>query len=379
MRTPPASTFASLVTLLAGAACHDPPSSAATPPPGAPNEVLVGKEQIAQMKIAVATVGLEDVDDSVLASGKVAFQDQKLIHVFSPVTGRVAKVFVQLGDRVKKGDPLLAITSPDVGIATSDVGKAKADLIAAEHEMQRQKDLLALHAAAPKDYEAAADAYRKAKAEMERAAQKAALFRQGDVVGQTYTLRAEIDGEVFVKNVSTGMEIGGQYTGANPVELFTIGQADQVWVFADVYELDIPRVKYGSKVVVNVPSWPGRDFSGAVDWISSAIDPSTHATKVRCSFDNRDGALKPEMFATINISVDVKKAIAIPRSAVLRLGDQTVVFLDRGAGPDGRERFERVPLLVDEGEGSKWLTVEHGLAVGDRVVTGGAILLSGNL
>src|SRR5262249_49189344 len=272
-----------------------------------------------------------------LASGKVAFQDQKVIHVFSPVTGRVTKVFAQLGDRVKKGDPLVAIQSPDVGQATSDVGKARADLIAAEHEFQRQKDLLALPPAWPKDFEAAADAYRKAKAELERAELKAALFRQGDVVGQTYTLRAEIDGEVFVKNVATGMEIGGQYTGSNPIELFTIGEADQVWVFADVYELDIPRVKLPSQVAVHVPPWPGRDFAGTIDWISSGLDPTTHATKVRCTFDNRDRALKPEMFATVKISVDVKKALAIPRSAVLRLGDQTVVFLDRGPGPDGRE------------------------------------------
>jgi cobalt-zinc-cadmium efflux system membrane fusion protein len=357
-------------------ACADKPSALAAPPPGPPNEALVTADQMAQMKIRVEKVDLEDVDDTVLASGKVAFEDRKLIHVFSPVTGKAVQVFAQLGNHVKKGEPLVAIQSPDVGIATSDVGKAKADVIAAEHDYQRQKDLLALHAASPKDFEMADDAYRKAKAELERASQKAALFRQGDVVGQTYTLRADIDGEVFAKNVSTGMEIGGQYTGANPVELFTIGSTEQVWVFADVYELDIPRVKMGSKVVVNVPSWPGRDFAGVIDWISSGLDPNTHATKVRCTFDNSDGALKPEMFATAKISVDVKKAIAIPRPAVLRLGDQTVVFLERGRAPDGRLRFERVPLLVDEGEGSKWLTVDHGLEVGDRVVTQGAILLS---
>jgi cobalt-zinc-cadmium efflux system membrane fusion protein len=369
-------TTLALTSLLALAACGDRPSPAATLPTAVGNEVVVTHDQLGQMKIVVDKVDLRDVDDTVLASGKVAFQDQKLMHVFSPVTGRVAKVFVQLGDHVKKGDPLVAIQSPDVGMATSDNTKARADLTAAEHELLRQKDLLGLHAAAPKDYEAASDAYRKAKAEVERAEQKAALFRQGDVVGQTYTLRAEIAGEVFVKNVSTGMEIGGQYTGPNPLELFTIGAADHVWVFADVYELDIPRVKVASRVVVNVPSWPGRDFPGAIDWISSGLDPSTHATRVRCTFDNADGALKPEMFATVKISVEAKKAIAIPRSAVLRLGDQTVVFLARGADPAGRERFERVPLLVDEGEGSRWLTVEHGLDVGDRVVTGGAILLS---
>ena len=84
------------------------------------------------------------------------------------------------------------------------------------------------------------------------------------------------------------------------------------------------------------------------------------------------------MFATVKIFVDAKKAIGIPRSAVLRFGDQIIVFLDRGP-KDGKERFERVPLTVDEGEGSKWLVVEHGIAKGDQIVTAGAILLAGML
>jgi cobalt-zinc-cadmium efflux system membrane fusion protein len=297
--------------------------------------------------------------------------------VFSPVAGKAVKVLAQLGNHVKKGDPLVVIESPDIGVATSDLGKARADLIASEHEFSRQKELLETHAASQKDFETAADNYRKSKAEMDRAEQKARLFRQGDVIGQTYTLRSDLEGEVFMKAVSPGMEIASQYGGGG-VELFTIGQTDKVWVLADVFEIDVRRVKLGSKVVVNVASWPERSFEGKVDWISGALDTNTHATKVRCTFDNPDGALKPEMFATVKISVDTKKAIAIPRSAVLRLGDQTVVFLDRGA-KGGAERFERVPVTVDEGEGSEWLTVDHGLDKGDKVVTGGAILLSGML
>ncbi|AKU98264.1 Cobalt/zinc/cadmium efflux RND transporter, membrane fusion protein, CzcB family [Labilithrix luteola] len=136
------------------------------------------------------------------------------------------KVVAQLGNHVKKGDPLVVIESPDTGVATSDLGKAKADLVAAEHDHQRQKELLDAHATSQKDYEVASDNFRKAKAEMERAQQKARLFRQGDVTGQTFTLRSDIDGEVFMKAVSPGMEISGQYGGSSP-ELFTIGEADR--------------------------------------------------------------------------------------------------------------------------------------------------------
>ncbi|MDB5217392.1 MAG: putative Co/Zn/Cd efflux system rane fusion protein [Myxococcaceae bacterium] len=362
-----------VVVVLAG--CSHKPSALAAPP-ATTNETLLTKPQIDRMKIATVTVELQDVDDTVLTTGKVAFDDQKIVHVFSPVAGRAVKVLAQLGEHVKKGDPLVIIESPDIGAATADADKARADLITAAHDFRRQKELLDAHAASQKDFEIAADSYRKAKAEAERAEQKARLFRKGDVVGQSYTLRSELDGEVFMKAVAPGMEIAGQYGGGTPMELFTVGQADRVWVLADVFELDIRRVRLGSKVVVNVAGWPDRGFEGAVDWISGALDTSTHAVKVRCTFDNADGALKPDMFATVKISVDVKRAIAIPRSAVLRFGDQTVAFVDRGPDKDGKERFERVPVAVDEGEGSEWLTVDHGLEKGDRVVTSGAILLS---
>src|SRR5581483_187589 len=199
-----------------------------------PNEVILNDNQVKDMKISTDKVDLQDVDDTILASGKVAYDDQKVIHVFSPVSGKVVKVMAQLGDHVKKGDPLVSLESPDIGVATSDVSKARADLIAAEHDFQRQKELLEAHAASQKDFEIAADNYRKAKAELERAQQKAALFQRGDVVGQSYTLRSDIDGEVFMKAVSPGMEIAGQY-GGNAVELFTIGEADKVWVIADVF------------------------------------------------------------------------------------------------------------------------------------------------
>lgn len=358
------------------AASCKPEASPFVAPPAAPSDVTLTKDQVEQMKIVTQTIGLQDVDDTVLVAGKVTFTDQKVFHELSPVTGKATQVFVQLGSHVNKGDPLATIESPDIGNATSDVGKAVAAVQAAEVDFERQKELRALNANSQKDYETAASAYRNAKAELERSQQKAALFKRGDIVGQTYTMRADGQGEVFYKNISTGMEISGQYTGSQPMEIFTIGNADNVWVLSDVYETDIARVKIGQDVVVNVPAYKDRDFKGKVDWVAEALDPTTHATKVRSTFDNTDRALKPEMFATVKISVDVKKALAIPRAAVVRLGDQLVVFLDRGATADGKERFERLPVIVDEGEGSKWLTVEHGLETGQRIVTGGALLLS---
>jgi cobalt-zinc-cadmium efflux system membrane fusion protein len=253
------SRFFQVVVLVAVAGCGGRDDALAAVPASTPDTVVLTDDQMTQMKIAVERVDLQDVDDTVLASGKVAFDDQKVLHVFSPVTGKAIRVFARFGDRVKRRDPLVVIESPDIGQVTSDVGKATAVLKAAETNYQRMKELWVLKAVSQLDYENAANAYGQAKVELERAQQKAALFHSGDLVGQTYTLRSDIDGEVFYKNIAAGMEVAGQYTGNNPLELFTIGDAGKVWVLIDVFEADIPRVKLGSKVVVNVPSWPDRD------------------------------------------------------------------------------------------------------------------------
>ena len=115
------------------------------------------------------------------------------------------------------------------------------------------------------------------------------------------------------------------------------------------------------------------------DWVSDTLDPATHTSKVRCKIVNSDRALKPEMYATVTLPVDRQVALAIPRSALLRLGDQTVVFVEGGKTIDGRLRFGRRPVVVNEEIGSEYLPVLRNLAQGERIVVSGAILLSGML
>ncbi len=361
--------------------CHK--SQAAAEPAGPlppPGEVWLSPQQVTDAKIDVKPVKEEDVDDTILTSGRVALDDLRSGHVFSPVTGRVVKITAQLGQQVKKGDPLATIESPDIGSAVSDVHKAEADLIAAQHDYQRKKELFEQKAGSAMDLEAAEDNYRKAKAELERARQKQALLRVGnvDVVTGTYTLPAPIDGEVLLRNINPGIEVQGQYSGGTTQELFTIGQLDRVWVLADLYEMDLARVHIGTPAVVTVVAYKDKVFKGQVDWVSGMLDPNTRTAKVRCTFDNADKLLRPEMYATVQISVDQKKALAIPRNALLRLGEYKVVFIEVGEEP-GRVRFQRVPVEVDEGESSPWLEVKHGLESGQKVVVNGAILLSQKL
>jgi membrane fusion protein, heavy metal efflux system len=365
----------------AAVGCHKsqaaPEPAGPQPPPG---EVWLSQQQVVDAKIEVKPVEDQDVDDTILTSGRVALDDLRSGHVFSPVTGRVVQINAQLGARVKKGDPLATIESPDIGNTVSDVHKAEADLIAAQHDYARKKDLFEQKAGSAADLEASEDGFRKAKAELERARQKQALLRVGsvDAVTQTYTLPSPIDGEVLMRNINPGIEVQGQYSGGATQELFTIGELDKVWVLADLYEMDISRVHVGTPADVTVVAYKDKVFKGHVDWVSGMLDPSTRTAKVRCTFDNPDALLRPEMYATVQISVDQKKALAIPRNALLRLGEYKVVFIQVGEEP-GRVRFERVPVDVDEGESSQWLEVKHGLEAGQKIVVNGAILLSQKL
>lgn len=371
-------------TLLAPLAsgCHK--SQAATEAPSGPaippGEVWLTPQQVKDAKIETQTIAEQNVDDTILTSGRVTFDDLRVGHIYSPVTGKVVRINAQLGQRVKKGTPLAVIESPDIGSTVSDVHKAEADLIAAEHDYKRKKELFDQHATSQADLEQSEDNYRKSKAELGRAQAKASLLRAGgvDAVSQTYTLTSPIDGEVITRNLSPGIEVAGQYGGGQAVELFTVGELDRVWVLADLYEMDIARVKVGSKVAVKIVTYKDRVFQGTVDWVSGMLDSTTRTAKVRCTLDNAERLLKPEMYATVQISVEERKAIAIPRSSILRLGETTVVFIQVGES-DGKVRFERVPVTVDEGESSNWLVVQHGLELGQKVVTSGAILLSAKL
>jgi len=345
------------------------------------DEVWLTEQQVRDAKVQIQSVTKRPVGDEIVTSGKVAFDDLRVAHVFSPVTGRIKRILADPGQRVKKGAALATIESPDVGNTFADLDKAQADVIASQHEERRQQELYEAHAGSQRDFESAEDNYRKAKAEMERAKQKARLFRAStaDKVSQEFTLRAPIEGEVIARNVNPGAEVQGQYSGGTAVELFTVGELDSVWVFADVFEMDLARVKRGAPVSVKVVAYPNKTFTGHVDWIADALDATARTARVRCSIPNPGRDLKPEMYATVSIAVDAPPVAALPRTALLRIADQTVVFVQNGTTPDGRLKFARRIIAVNEDEGGDYVPIVRGVTPGEEVVTSGGILLSGML
>jgi cobalt-zinc-cadmium efflux system membrane fusion protein len=343
-------------------------------------EAVLTRSQLDHGGVEVAPAAAVDLPDAVTLGGRLTFDDLRVTHVFSPVTGRVTHVLAKPGERVRKGTPLAAILSPDVGTAVADVVKAQADLTQAEHEHQRQKELYEARAGARKDLEAAESALAKARAELERARQKNRLLGEGTVdrVTQEFVLASPMEGEVVARAISPGTEVQGQYSGtSNAVELFTIGDASRLWVLADAYEVDLGRIHEGDPVDIQIPAVPGKTFHGTIEWISDVVDPQLRTIKVRCAIDNRDRLLKAEMYEAVTVRVPGKQVVAVPRRAVLRVGEDKVVIVAKGDASDGRARFERRVVVVDEGRAGGLVAVHSGLSAGERIVVRGAVLVLG--
>jgi cobalt-zinc-cadmium efflux system membrane fusion protein len=358
---------------LALAACHARGAESGNDQPPL-DEVWLSPDQLQKSDIRIVTVAETEVPQSVQAAGRVAFNDLHVTHVFSPVTGRVTRVLAQPGQRVRKGSPLLALASPDVGQAFSDVVKAQADLSASEADYQRQGRLYASRATSQRDFEQSEDSFRTAKAEYQRAEKKATLLRSGgvDAVTQEYTLKSYIEGEIIARMVNPGVEVQGQYSGGTSAELFTVGDIKEVWVFADVADLDLPQVKLGADAEIRVIAYPGRVFHGKVDWISSVVDPALRTARVRCAVSNDDEALKPEMLASVAIVQTPRTALTVPRDGVVRINESSFVFVADGMRPDGRQIFKRRHVRVADEQGGVVPVVE-GVEAGERVVAEGSI------
>jgi RND family efflux transporter MFP subunit len=157
-----------------------------------------------------------------------------------------------------------------------------------------------------------------------------------------------------------------------------VGSIEPIWVYADVSEADLARVRVGAPVQVKVIAYPGKSFAGRVEWMSSTLDPVTRTARLRCTLPNPGHELLPEMYATVSVAAPARRALVVPRSAVLHAGEERVVFVQTGATENGLLRFQRRRVVLDDGE-SDPVPVRSGLQQGEAVVVSGALLLSAML
>jgi cobalt-zinc-cadmium efflux system membrane fusion protein len=343
-----------------------------------PGQVWISPAEMEHLGVSVGEVQMHGIDDVMVASGRVAFDENRVAHIVSPVSGRVERIDGVLGGHVAKGQTLALIRSPDLGDATATLSKATADLIAYQHALERTQALHDEGGASDAALEQARDAWRIAKTESERAQEKVALLHGGRAVTETYPLTSPIDGSILARNVTPGVEIQGAYAGGTAAELFTVGDVDDVWVYAEVYEADLARVHLGQPVDLTVIGIP-TIFHGKIDILGSMLDPQTRTTRIRSTIPNPEHKLEPEMYGTVRVHVAPIEALSVPKTAILRLGGQQLVFVDKGPAPDGRERFERLPINADEDRDEPFAPVMHGLEKGERIAVEGVAALNGKL
>ncbi len=368
--TPIRLVILSLLTL-ASAACGSPATPEAPSKSGA-------QSPTADLTPTVVNPEYRTRQRTIDTTGKVQFNEESLVRIHTPATGRVLEVFARPGDVVEPGARLFVIDSADLGAAKADYAKAVADVERSAAAARLSRELFEAHAAAQKELREAENDARKALAERERAAsrlqtlgvppeQLANIAARGDTA-TTIVVRAPRGGVVVERNVTPGQVVAyGQ--SDTPVNLFVVADLGTMWVVADVYEPDVPRLRRDEPMIATLRCCPGERYEGRVSYISDAVDKETRTVKVRSTVVNRGRTLKAEMFVNVAIATGTIRALTIPQSAVHREGNQIFVLLAKG-----KDQLERRPVVLGDDLGDA-VEVTSGLAVEDRVVSTGSILL----
>lgn len=360
------------VMVLAGAACQSPA------PPEARPQRTADSPAAPDVTPTIVSPEYRTRQRTIDTTGKVQFNEESLVRVHAPATGRVLEVFVRPGDVVEPGARLFVLDSADLGAAKADYAKAVADVERSTAAARLSHELYDVHAVAQKELREAENDVRKAAAERERAAsrlqtlgvspqQLADIAVRADTA-TTIVVRAPRGGVVVERNVTPGQVVAyGQ--SDTPVNLFVIADLGTMWVVADVYEPDVPRLKRDEPMVATLRCCPGERYEGRVSYISDAVDKDTRTVKVRSTVVNRGRSLKAEMFVNVAIATGAARPLTIARSAVHREGGETYVLIATTKG-----KLERRPVVLGD-DLDDAVEVTSGLAVDDRVVSAGSILL----
>jgi cobalt-zinc-cadmium efflux system membrane fusion protein len=348
------------LALLAGCSSGDT-SNSATPMIA---NVRLTKAQRAHIHLyTVVPVGYRE---QIEAPGTVDFDNNQATSVVSPFTGPVTQIFVALGQRVARGQPLAAVASADVANAVGAYRKAAAAAANARRVAIADRDLAAHNGISER--EAAQAQTDAASAEADLIAARLALASMGvapDTTGLTGIIRSPVSGVVVEKTVTPGQLLQAGSTAA-----FTVANLSQVWVMAQIAASDLASVGAGDAASVDPKNGTG-PFHGTVENISASVDPNTRAVVARIVTPNPGDLLKKQMYVDVSIeSGRVTTGLLVPVSAVLR-DDENLPFVYL-ALRDGSFARRHVTLGYRDSEN---YAVTTGLEAGDKVVTEGALFL----
>jgi cobalt-zinc-cadmium efflux system membrane fusion protein len=325
-----------------------------------------------------------------VTEGKVAVDEDRSTPVFSPYAGRVTKLLAKPGESLTQGQPLFTIEAADTVQAQNDFiaamtsqNKAKSALELADIQYKRAKDLYEGRAIPLKDFQQAEATQVQAQNDMrssvtalEAANNKLRIlgftdasikaFQDKGAINPEITIYAPIAGTVVQRKVGPGQYVNSG--ASDPV--FVIGDLSTVWLTAFVRESDAAVVNAGQDIKVDVMALPGRPLTAKINYVAAAIDPNTRRLLVRATIDNKDGLLKPEMFANVTIySAGDRAAPAVPKQALIYEGDQVRIWVAR---EDKSVELRQIKIGLINGN---LVEVTSNLKPGEQIVTKGSLFI----
>jgi RND family efflux transporter MFP subunit len=310
--------------------------------------------EITAAGVQVATVRTAALKMDIAAFGRVEQPEAQLAAVSTRIGGRVDKLYVQYtGERVRSGQPVADIYSPEVATAIEEYHLAEEN----RNQLKQSDDPYARMQA-----EALVKASQH-KLELWGISGKQSDAPEKDGVPHV-TIYSYASGTVVDRKVTQG-----QYVNAGDT-LLTVADLNQVWIKADVYEEQLPQIRQGQEVEITAESLPNRTLHGHVDFIEPAANPQTRTVSVHVHVANPEMRLLPGMFVSATfVSRTAQQSIVVPRSAVLDTGTRKIVYLAR---PNGV--FEAREVQVGTAT-EDLFPVTSGLALGDKVVLNGNFLI----
>ncbi|MGB8477816.1 MAG: FixH family protein [Acidobacteriaceae bacterium] len=333
-----------------------PPGSAA-PLKGEPAlaTVQLSPQRLQEIGVTMAIVESKDVNDNLSVPGNVDMDEQRLSYVQTRFPGWIQDVFANATYQyVRKGQRLFTVYSPDL------VSSEQEYLLARQNQKSFSQDA---HGMAAHESGWLLQAAEERLRQFGVPAQAITDLEQSGKVQRNIAIDSPVSGYIIERNA-----LPNAYVQPD-TKLYTIADLSTVWVYANVFQNDVGRLKPGDPAQVTVDAYPGRHFNGRIDQILPQVDPATRTVRVRLIFRNPGVVLKPGMYVNVAIAVPLGRQLVIPSSAVLQTGARAIAFINRGNGNLEPRTIEIGPQLDDS------VIVLNGLKAGEQVVSSANFLV----
>ena len=324
------------------------------------NKKFVLSDSMLRM-IQIDTVQNCNIADEISLSGEVSFNENNVVKIFPRSGGQVLESHVSLGDKVSKGQVLAVIRSADVAGNYSDLSSTNADVAIAKRQMENAESLFQSGINSEREFIEAKQNYEKALAARNKVQSVININSGGkSSAGGQYTLTAPIDGYIVEKKIATGSFIRPDM-GDN---VFTISNLKDVWIYANVYEADIAKVKEGYEAAVVPMAYPDKRYDAKIDKVSQVLDPQSKAMRVRVTLENKDMLLKPDMFAKVLVSNrEGTQALCIPTASIVSQDGKNYVVSYNSKSDMGINEISIIKSVGDK------TFIRSGVKEGQKLIT----------